>query len=190
MTDLLHTDEVKELVRDAYREVDAGSGDVARMLYSEEELAEVPPSVIDRALGVANHLRYAELSAGEEVLDLGCGAGIDSVLAARRVGPTGRVVALDFLPEMLEHTAAAARDAGLTNVEALEGEMEAVPRPDESIDVVVSNGVINLSPRKARVLAECRRVLRAGGRFCASDLTVVEEELPPEVLTHPAAWAG
>lgn len=190
MTDLLHTDEVKELVRDAYREVDAGSGDVARMLYSEEELAEVPPSVIDRALGVANHLRYAELSAGEEVLDLGCGAGIDSVLAARRVGPTGRVVALDFLPEMLEHTAAAARDAGLTNVETLEGEMEAVPRPDESIDVVVSNGVINLSPRKARVLAECRRVLRAGGRFCASDLTVVEEELPPEVLTHPAAWAG
>jgi arsenite methyltransferase len=190
MTDLLHSDEVKALVRDAYQGIDAGSGAVAETIYSPEELAEVPRSVVDRALGVANHLRHAGLSTGDVVLDIGCGAGIDSILAARHVGRAGRVVALDFLPEMLERTAAAATEAGLANVETLEGEMEAIPLPDDSVDTVVSNGVINLSPRKARTLAECARVLRSGGRFCVSDLTVVEEELPPEVLTHPAAWAG
>jgi arsenite methyltransferase len=124
------------------------------------------------------------------LLDIGCGVGIDSILAARRVGPTGRVVALDFLPEMLERTAAAAVQAGLANIEPLEGEMESIPLPDDSIDVVFSNGVLNLSPRKARALAECARVLRPGGRFCVSDLTVAEDELPPEVMTHPAACAG
>lgn len=190
MTDLLHADEVKALVRKAYRDIDAPSGEVARTIYSEEELAYVPRSAVERALGVANHLRHARLRSGEVVLDVGCGAGIDSVLAARRVGPTGRVVALDFLPEMLARTATAAREAGLANVETLEGEMEGIPLPDDSVDVVIANGVINLSARKARVLAECHRVLRSEGRFCVSDLTVVEEELPPEVLTHPAAWAG
>ncbi|MGH9031686.1 MAG: methyltransferase domain-containing protein [Acidimicrobiia bacterium] len=190
MTDLLHSDEVKELVRDAYRGIDSVSGEIAASIYSPEELAEVPQSVVDRALGVANHLRYAALSPDEVVLDIGCGAGIDSILAARRIGPTGRVVALDFLPEMLERTDAAAAEADVGNVDTLEGEMELIPLPNDSVDVVVSNGVLNLSPRKARALAECARVLRAGGRFCVSDLTVVEEELPPEVLTHPAAWAG
>lgn len=190
MTDLLHSDEIKQLVRDAYRGIDSGTGEVAECLYSPEELAEVPRSAADGALGVGNHLRYAVLSPGDVVLDLGCGAGIDSILAARRVGPTGRVVALDFLPEMLERTAAAATEAGLDNVETVEGEMEAIPLPDGSVDVVISNGVLNLSPRKARAFAECARVLRPGGRFCVSDLTLVEEELPPEVMTHPAAWAG
>jgi ubiquinone/menaquinone biosynthesis C-methylase UbiE len=99
------------------------------------------------------------------------------------------VIALDFLPEMLERTAAAA-EAGVANVETLEAEMEAIPLRDASVDHVISNGVINLSPRKARVLAECARVLRPGGSFWASDLTIVEDQLPPEVLTHPAAWAG
>jgi ubiquinone/menaquinone biosynthesis C-methylase UbiE len=124
------------------------------------------------------------------VLDVGCGAGIDSILAARRVGSTGRVIALDFLPEMLEHTEAAARSAGLDNVDALEGEMESIPLPDDSVDEVISNGVINLSPRKARALAEIARVLRPDGGLCVSDLTIDENALPPEVLTHPAAWAG
>lgn len=91
---------------------------------------------------------------------------------------------------MLERTEAAARAAGLTNVETLLGEMEAIPLPDDSVDHVISNGVINLSPRKARVLAECARVLRRTGKFCVSDLTVNPDDLPPEVLTHPAAWAG
>jgi arsenite methyltransferase len=190
VSDLLYSAEIRQLVRDAYQGIDAGSGAVAESLYSPEELAGVPRSATDRALGVANHLRHAQLRPGEVVLDLGCGAGIDSVLAARRVGPTGRVVALDFLPEMLERTAEAAAEAELRNIEPIEGEMEAIPLPPDSVDVIISNGVLNLSPRKARAIAECARVLRAGGRFCVSDLTVAEEDLPPEVMTHPAAWAG
>ena len=188
--DLLHQDEIHALVRDAYRAVDSGSRVVAEKLYSPEELAGVPEIAIDGALGVGNHLRHARIAPGDVVLDLGCGFGIDSILAARRTGPSGRVIALDFLPEMLEKTAEAAATAGLDNVEALEGEMEAIPLPEASVDCVVSNGVVNLSPRKARVLAECARVLRPGGEFCVADVTVEEEELPPEVLTHPATWAG
>jgi ubiquinone/menaquinone biosynthesis C-methylase UbiE len=186
----MHAAEVKELVRSAYAAVDASSEAVARRLYSQEELAGVPRSAIEGALGVANHLRHAGIRAGETVLDLGCGAGIDAILAARRTGPAGRVLALDMLPSMLERTRAAAAEAGLENVEAVEGDMEAIPLPDASVDHVISNGVVNLAPRKARVLAECARVLRPGGRLTMSDLTVAEDELPPEVLTHPATWAG
>ena len=188
--DLLHSDELKSLVRDAYRAIDADTTAVATALYSDEELAGVPRSASSRALGVNNHLRHAEIEPGETILDIGSGAGIDSVIAAHRTGPTGRVIALDFLPEMLRKTATAARAAGLDNVETLEGEMESIPLPDKSVDHVVSNGAINLSPRKSRVLRECARVLRPGGKFCVSDLTVDENVLPPEVMTHPAAWAG
>jgi SAM-dependent methyltransferase len=188
--DLMHSDEVKAVVRQAYGGIDSSSEAVACKLYSAEELAAVPRSAVEGALGVGNHLRFAEIEAGETVLDLGCGAGIDSILAARRTGPGGRVIALDFLPEMLERTAAAAAEAGLENVEPLEGEMEAIPLADGSVDHIVSNGVINLSPRKRRVLAECARVLRPGGKFSVADLTVGDEELPPEILTHPATWAG
>jgi SAM-dependent methyltransferase len=188
--DLLHQDEIRTLVRTAYASIDIPSRAVADKLYSTEELAGVPAPAVDHALGVGNHLRHARIESGDTVLDLGCGSGIDSILAARRTGPAGRVLALDFLPEMLERTASAAEQAGLDNVEPIEGEMEAIPLVDESVDVVISNGVINLSPRKARVLAECARVLRPGGEFCVADLIVDDEELPPEVLTHPAAWAG
>jgi SAM-dependent methyltransferase len=188
--DLLHQDEVRELVREAYAAVERPSRAVAERLYSPEELALVPSRAVERALGVANHLRHARIRPGNTVLDLGCGSGIDTILAAHRVGAKGRVLALDFLPEMLERTAAAAEEAGLGNVETILGEMEAIPVADSVVDCVVSNGVVNLSPRKARVLAECARVLRPDGQFCVADLTVEEEELPPEVLTHPAAWAG
>lgn len=188
--DLMHSAELKGLVRDAYASVVCDGEAVARRLYAEDELAGVPDSSREFALGVGNHLRFANIQPGETILDVGCGAGIDSIIAARRSGPTGRVLALDFLPEMLERTAAAAADAGLDNVETVEGDMEAIPLPDDSVDHIISNGVLNLSPRKARALAECGRVLRPGGRFCVSDLTIDEEELPPEVLTHPAAWAG
>lgn len=189
-TDLLHQEETRALVRDAYRAAGPTDGTIAAKLYEPEELARVPDVARLRALGVANHLRFAEARVGETVLDLGCGAGIDSILAAQTVGPTGRVVALDFLPEMLALTRAAADEAGLENIETIEAEMEDVPLEDGSVDLVVSNGTLNLSPRKARVLAECARVLGPGGRICIGDLTLQDEELPPEILTHPATWAG
>jgi arsenite methyltransferase len=188
--DLLRQDEIRDLVRSAYSSIDGRSRAVAEKHYPPEELARLPALAVDHALGVANHLRHARIEPGDTVLDLGCGFGIDSVLAAGRTGPSGRVLALDFLPEMLERTASAAEQAGFGNVEPVLGDMEAIPLADESVDVVISNGVINLSPRKARALAECARVLRAGGEFCVADLTVEDDELPAEVLTHPAAWAG
>jgi arsenite methyltransferase len=188
--DLLRQDETRQLVREAYRLAGATNGRVAAKLYEPEELAGVPHIAREHALGVTNHLRFADLNAGETVLDLGCGGGIDAVLAAFRVGATGRVLALDFLPEMLERTQAAADEAGLENIETLEAEMENIPLPDDSVEVVISNGTLNLSPRKARVLAECARVLAPGGRLCVGDLTVQEDQLPPEILTHPATWAG
>jgi arsenite methyltransferase len=186
----MQTDELKAIVRDAYAAIDSSTEEIASKIYSPEELATVPRSAIEGALGIANHLRFAEIEEGETILDLGCGAGIDSVLAARRTGPAGRVIALDFLPEMLKRTSEAAVEAGIENIQTLEAEMEAIPLPDESVDHVVSNGVINLSARKRRVLAECARVLRSGGKLSVSDLTVGDEELPPEILLHPATWAG
>lgn len=185
--DLLHSDDVKAIVRDAYGAVAGGTRAVAEKLYSPEELALVPDAAVDRALGVANHLRHAEIAPDDVVLDLGCGAGIDTILAARR---GSLVVGLDFVPAMLERTRVAADEAGLENVETIEGEIEAIPLEDAAVDHVISNGVINLSARKSRVLAECARVLRPGGRLTVSDLTVEDEELPPEILTHPATWAG
>jgi len=188
--DLMRSAEIKQIVRSAYAAVDSSSETLARKLYSSEQLAQVPQSAIEGALGVGNHLRHAQIDSGETLLDLGCGAGIDSILAAQRTGPTGRVIALDFLPEMLERTKTAAAEAGLANVDPVEGDIEAIPLADGSIDHVISNGVINLAPRKARVLAECARVLRPGGKLTVADLTVAEEELPTEILAHPATWAG
>jgi arsenite methyltransferase len=188
--DLMHAGEIKEIVRAAYGAIDSSTEAIAYKLYSPEELALVPRPALERALGVGNHLRVAEIEPGQTILDLGCGAGLDAILAAHRTGPSGKVIALDFLPEMLERTADAAAEAGLQNIETLEGEMEAIPLPDASVDHVISNGVINLAARKRRVLAECARVLVPGGRLSVSDLTVGDEELPPEILTHPATWAG
>jgi arsenite methyltransferase len=188
--DLMQSSEIKDLVRDAYRQVPASTAAVAHKLYTAEELAQIPESAINRALGVANHLRFADIQPGYTILDIGCGGGIDTILAARRTGPTGNVIGLDFLPEMLQRTASAAQEAGLHNIETLYGEMEAIPLPNGSVDLIVSNGVINLSARKARVMAECARVLRPGGRLCVSDFTVDQDQLPADILTQPAAWAG
>ena len=189
--DLLFQSEIKEVVRKAYEGIDAGAGrPAAQRLYSEEELGALPPSAVDWALGVGNPVRHAALQPGETVLDVGCGAGIDTILAARAVGPTGRAIGLDLLEEMCERARGHARDAGVAEwTEFVRGEMEDIPLPDASVDVVISNGVINLSPRKSRVLAEIRRVLRPGGRISVADLTV-NDELPTELQTNDAAWAG
>jgi SAM-dependent methyltransferase len=177
--------------RAAYGAITTGAGRaVAQRFYSDEELATVPADAVDWALGVGNPVRHAGLSEGEVVLDIGSGGGIDTVLAAQRVGPTGRAIGLDALLEMCERAQEAAGVAGVTAwCEFREGEMEAIPLPDESVDVVISNGVINLSPRKSRAFAEITRVLRPGGRICVSDL-VVNDDLPPEVLASGPAWAG
>lgn len=190
-TDLLHQGDVTELVKTAYANLDQGGGFLAiEHLYAAAELEPLPLAAVDWALGVGNPVRHAGLQLGETVLDVGSGGGIDSILAARLVGPAGSVIGLDILPEMTARAAEHARAAGVGDqCRFVVGQMEAVPLPDASVDVVISNGVINLSPRKGRVLAELFRTLRPGGRFCISDL-VVETELPPEVLTNAAAWAG
>ena len=189
--DLLFQNEIKDVVRFVYKEIPTGGGeDVATKLYSAEELDEVPAAAVEWALGVGNPVRHAGLSGGETVVDLGSGGGIDSILAARRVGPTGRVIGVDLLDEMVERASDNALAAGVAGwTEFVRGEMEDIPLPDASVDVVISNGVINLSPRKSRVFAEVFRVLRPAGRLCVSDLTV-EDDLPPEIMTSDAAWAG
>jgi SAM-dependent methyltransferase len=189
--DLLYQTEVKAAVQAAYSAIGSGGGEpVARRLYTEEQLAGLPAGAIAWALGVGNPVLHAELRPGEAVLDLGSGGGIDTILAAREVGPTGRAIGIDLLDEMVERARGHAREAGVDGWTGFRrGEMEDIPLPDASVDVVISNGVINLSPRKSRVLAEIHRVLRPGGRMCVADLTV-EDDLPPEILTSDAAWAG
>jgi SAM-dependent methyltransferase/TusA-related sulfurtransferase len=189
MTDLMHKAEIQQLVRAAYVAVDVprGSGSV---YYSAEQLASLPSGAVAWSFGVGNPLEHAVLAPGARVLDVGCGGGIDVLLAARRVGPGGHVTGLDLLPEMCARARANAAAAGLSNVEVIEGEMEAIPLPDDAVDAIISNGVINLSARKMRALFECARVLRPGGHLCLTDVTIDERDLPPEVLLHPAAWSG
>ncbi len=189
MTDLMHKAEIQQLVRDAYRALESPRGPAAGY-YDPDELAELPPGAVAWALGVGNPLAHAMLPPGSRVLDVGCGGGVDVLLAARRVGPEGHVIGLDLLPEMCERALANAREAGHANVETVEGEMEAIPLPDDAVDAIISNGVINLSARKMRALFECARVLRPGGHLCLTDVTLDERDLPPEVLLHPAAWSG
>lgn len=187
--DLLHQDDIKAAVRSAYTAIPTGGGDaVTRRSYRPQELEMLPNGAISWALGVGNPFPYAEIQPGETVLDIGSGAGIDTIIAAKLVGPDGRALGLDMLDEMIDRARAHAQEAGV-DAEFIQGEMEAIPLPDATIDVVISNGVINLSPRKSRVLAEIFRVLKPGGRMCIVDLTV-DEDLPAPVLTSPAAWAG
>ena len=187
--DLLQQDAIRDAVRTTYGGVRPGDRRVADRLYGAAELASLPDATVRMALGVGNPVRHASLRRGERVLDLGSGGGIDCLMAARDVGPDGDVIGVDFLPEMVARATAAARSAGVPNVEFARGEIEELPLEDASVDVVISNGVINLSPRKVRVLSEAFRVLRPGGRLAVVDL-VLEDDLPSEIATHPAAWAG
>ena len=189
--DLMFQDEIKDAVREAYGSITAGGGDaVVSRLYSEEELAELPAGARSWALGVGNPVRYAFLQPGEVVLDIGSGGGIDTILAARRVGPSGRAIGLDVVDAMIDRARANAAEAGVDGwTEFVHGEMEQIPIPDGTVDVVISNGVLNLSARKSRALAEIFRVLRPGGRLSMADLTV-DGELPPEIANDQSAWAG
>jgi arsenite methyltransferase len=189
--DLMFQDEIKNAVREAYGSISSGAGEpVVGLLYSDEEVAELPAGAREWALGVGNPVRYAFLQPGEVALDIGSGGGIDTILAARRVGPAGKAVGLDIVEAMCDRARANAADAGVAAwTEFLHGEMEQIPLPDASVDVVISNGVLNLSGRKSRALAEIFRVLKPGGRISLADLTV-EGELPPEIANDQSAWAG
>jgi len=161
-------EEAARIVRESYGAVVPKGMGVAESLYDPEEIAWLPESVRAYALGLGNPIRYADLQPGEIVLDVGSGAGIDTFLAAQKVGPSGRAIGLDMTPEMLERARANQRDLGLTNVEFREGKMEQIPLDDASVDVIISNGVINLSTEKGQTFRELvsrAQARRAAGLF-------------------------
>lgn len=191
----MSTEEIHSAVRDAYASAARSAAccgadnSLAGGLYSEAERGGLPEDAVAAALGCANPTALAELRPGETVLDLGSGGGVDVLLSARRVGPDGFVYGLDMTPEMLELAERNRASAGAENVQFLEGRIEEVPLPDASVDVVLSNCVVNLSPDKPTVLAEAYRVLRPGGRLAIADIAT-RGELPPAIRSSLTAWAG
>ena len=157
--------------------------------YDPADVDALPAATVDSFAGTGNPFSFGRLQPGESVLDLGCGAGFDTLQAARQVGPTGRVIAIDMTPAMLAKTRAGAASLGLTNVDVREGFAEALPAEDASVDVVISNGVINLTPDKERTLREIYRVLRPGGRFQIGDI-VVHSEVPQDAKDDIDLWSG
>ena len=166
-----------------------GCDPVSADLYDADQIGGVPADAIGASLGCGNPTALAELKAGEIVLDLGSGGGIDVLLSARRVGPTGKAYGLDTTDDKLAHAQRNREKSGLTNVEFLRGDIERIPLPDASVDVIISNCVINLSGDKDRVLAEAFRVLKPGGRFAVSDV-VVRGTLPEAVRQSMELWVG
>ena len=158
-------------------------------LYDEVQKEGVPEKAMLASLGCGNPTALAELKAGETVLDLGSGGGIDVLLSAKRVGPTGKAYGLDMTDEMLALAEENKRKSGLTNIEFLKGEIENIPLPDNSVDVIISNCVINLSGDKDKVFREALRVLKPGGRFAVSDV-VVQGDVPAEVRKSMELWVG
>lgn len=166
-----------------------GCDPITSDLYNSDQAGEIPETALQASLGCGNPTALAKLNAGETVLDLGSGGGIDVLLSGRRVGPTGKAYGLDMTDEMLALANENKRKAGATNVEFLKGEIENIPLPANSVDVVISNCVINLSANKDRVLQESFRVLKPGGRFAVSDV-VVRGEVPPEIRRNMLLWVG
>ncbi len=205
----MSNDNVKDAVRERYaaaakRVTDAGQATccggpsccgeedpITRDLYARTEVAGLPTDAVAASLGCGNPTALATLAPGETVLDLGSGGGIDVLLSARRVGATGKVYGLDMTDEMLALARENQRKAGVTNVEFLKGEIENIPLPDNSVDVIISNCVINLSGDKDRVLREAFRVLKPGGRFAVSDIVRHDGfEVPESVRRNLELWAG
>ena len=198
-------DTIKDLIQQKYgqaalqaragHKADCGCGTsccstITSNLYDETSAAALPAEAMLASLGCGNPTALAELKPGEVVLDLGSGGGTDVLLSAKRVGPGGKVYGLDMTDEMLTLARENQRKAGLTNVEFLKGEIEHIPLPDNSVDVVISNCVINLSADKDRVIAETFRVLRRGGRLAVSDIVVRGDSIPEPVRRSMELWVG
>lgn len=192
-------DELRERIQAKYTDValDPEQGfhfhtgrPLASMLgYSDSDVAALPTGTVESFAGTGNPFSLGTLHVGAAVLDLGCGAGFDSLIAARQVGPSGSVTSIDMTEAMLEKTRAGAAALGLANVDARLGYLETLPVEDASIDVVISNGVINLTPDKMQAMREVWRVLKPGGRFQIADI-IVHKEVPPDAKDDIELWSG